>query len=198
MIAAPAFAGALMVAACGDSGRDGQPSPTPEEAAQPPEVEQPPVSIFRPEVAPAPAEPAPPPPYDAVIGFPEGGYALDAAAVEDLGKALESPQLAAGWPIVLRGHSDSAGSDETNLRVSERRAEAVAAWLAEQGVDETRISIVPLGEQNPAEPNAKPDGSPNEAGRARNRRVEISIAPPSAEPEADAEQDVSPAADDAA
>ena len=35
-----------------------------------------------------------------------------------------------------------------------------------------------MGEQNPIAPNALPDGSPNEAGRASNRRVEIDISPP--------------------
>lgn len=70
-----------------------------------------------------------------------------------------------------------AGSDETNMRASRLRAEAIKAWLVEHGVDNERIAIIPFGEQNPVAPNAQPDGRPNEAGRARNRRVDISTAP---------------------
>jgi OOP family OmpA-OmpF porin len=45
-------------------------------------------------------------------------------------------------------------------------------------VAEDRIEIVAFGEQNPVAPNALPDGTPNDEGRAKNRRVEIRVAPP--------------------
>lgn len=48
-------------------------------------------------------------------------------------------------------------------------------FLVENGVEEERIEIVAFGEQNPVEPNALSDGSPNEEGRAANRRVEVTI-----------------------
>ncbi|MEL7217243.1 MAG: OmpA family protein, partial [Pseudomonadota bacterium] len=54
----------------------------------------------------------------------------------------------------------------------------VAEWLIGKGVNQERIDVIVFGEQNPAEPNALPDGSPNEAGRAANRRVEVLIVPP--------------------
>lgn len=143
-------------------------------------------SIIRPEVAPVAAEPAPPPPLNATVGFPDGGQTLGDEAELALREVLESDQLAEGWPIIVRGHSDSVGSDEANLRISLARAESVAEWLVKHEVDEERITVIALGEQNPSAPNALPDGTPNEAGRARNRRVEISIAPESeaSDPEA--------------
>ena len=123
-------------------------------------------------------------PLTARIGFPEGGIALSQAALAQLAKVLQSPQMTAGGGITLRGHSDSAGSDAANLRASKTRAEAVRDWLVDHGVDEDRVTVIAMGEQNPVEPNALPDGSANEAGRSANRRVEIDIAVPSGTPAA--------------
>jgi OOP family OmpA-OmpF porin len=55
------------------------------------------------------------------------------------------------------------------------RAEAVRDWLVENGVAEDRIRTIAFGEQNPIAPNARPDGTPDEDGRAANRRVEIEV-----------------------
>ena len=135
------------------------------------------VSILRPEVeqtnVPVVVEP-----LETTIGFPEGGSELDEAAVEELQKVLSSMQYGRGGPILLSGHSDTAGSDRVNLRAGRERAEAVRDWLIEMGVAEDRIEVLTFGEQNPVEPNALPDGTPNEEGRAANRRVEILITPP--------------------
>jgi OOP family OmpA-OmpF porin len=146
-------------------------SPTPAISASPS------ASIIRPEITPSPID-LPPPPLEQTIGFPGGGADLDPAAEQALATLLESKQLAEDWPITLGGHSDSAGGDQANLAASRKRAEVVAKWLREHDVAEDRIEIVAFGEQNPVAPNANPDGTPNEAGRAKNRRVEIRIAPP--------------------
>lgn len=109
------------------------------------------------------------------ILFPEGTELTEAARAE-LATVMASPQMKAGNAIVLRGHSDSGGTDEVNQRISRERAEAVRDWLVENGVDAERIGVIAFGEQNPAAPNAMPDGTPDEEGRAANRRVEIEIA----------------------
>jgi outer membrane protein OmpA-like peptidoglycan-associated protein len=75
--------------------------------------------------------------------------------------------------ISIEGHTDSHGDDAYNLRLSQRRAEAVKTYLVQQGVAEDRLRTVGLGEQRPVAPNAGPDGSDDEAGRQRNRRVEV-------------------------
>lgn len=132
-------------------------------------------SIFRPEfqVEPIGGEEAPPP-LDSRIEFPEGADLTETAKAE-LATILESPQLAEGGAIILRGHSDSGGDDEANMRVSKERAEAVRDWLVENGVADDRITVIAFGEQNPVAPNALPDGSANEKGRAANRRVDIHV-----------------------
>ncbi len=136
-----------------------------------------PVSILRPDVEQPVQETEPLEPLNVTIGFPDGGTDLDADAIAALEEVVATPQYASGAPIVLRAHSDSGGSDEANADASQARGLAVAAWLIEKGVDEDRIDVIVFGEQNPIEPNALPDGSPNEAGRAANRRVEVLIVP---------------------
>lgn len=154
-------------------------APEPVENLQPPEPEG--KSIIRPAIE--EAEPAPPPiePIEATIGFAKGG-ALDDAGRVALEALLAEPALQAGGPIRLSGHSDSKGSDADNLRTSRRRAEAVRDYLVEKGVAPDRITVIALGETRPIAPNAHPDGSDDEAGRTRNRRVEVEVALPEATP----------------
>lgn len=134
--------------------------------------------------------PAPEPqlaPLDARISFSDGGSELSESATAELASILRSPQIAEGGPILLRAHSDSGGSGEVNMRASRRRGEAVRDYLVENGVDPERITIIAFGEQNPLQPNALPDGTPNEPGRAANRRVDLLIALPDTQEDADAE-----------
>lgn len=138
-----------------------------------------PVSIFRPEAEVAPAE-APLASLEASIEFGEGGYALNDAAKAQLATILQSPQMQQGDRIILRGHTDSMGNDEANLRVSKRRAEAVQDYLIESGVAADRFEIIALGEMRPIAPNAKLDGTPDEEGRAANRRVDVTVTVPGA------------------
>lgn len=136
-------------------------------------------SIIRDDIEEAPSlVEVPPEPVDVTIPFPDGGTDLSPDAQRLLALVVGSDAMKQGWPIVLGGHTDSAGNDRANLRASRARAEAVAAWLVERGVDDERIEVIAFGEQNPIARNARPDGEPDEAGRARNRRVQISITAP--------------------
>ncbi len=174
------LASALVLSGCDNEARE--PAPPPE-----PTTSESPKSIFRPEFqAEAKPEKKRLEPLEARIAFPEGAE-LTEEALAKLAEVVASPQLEAGGAIVLRGHSDAGGGDEINLRISRERAEAVRDWLLEQDVSEERITVIAFGEQNPVAPNARPDGTPNEDGRAANRRVEITIAvaappPPPEEP----------------
>ena len=136
-----------------------------------------PVSIIRPDVEQPELPEVPLEPLEVTIGFPEGGTELDAAATAALELLAASEQVASGGPITLRAHSDAGGNDAANMRASQARGEKVRDWLADKGVAEDRMTIIAFGEQNPVEPNALPDGSPNEAGRAANRRVAITVTP---------------------
>ena len=74
-----------------------------------------------------------------------------------------------GSELLIVGHTDSVGTDAYNLALSERRAQAAAAYLAAQGVDRARLSSRGLGESEPVVPND------SDAGRSKNRRVEVAI-----------------------
>ncbi len=164
-----AMAGALVLAGC--KGREDEPDPeaTPTDG---------PRSIFQDDPAQAGDSvlPAPTlPPLEMTLSFADGTAELTQAVSAELATIVDSPQVAAGGPIILRGHSDSGGDDESNLQSSRERAEAVRDFLVGSGIEEERIEIIAFGEQNPVEPNALPDGTPNEAGRAANRRVEVTV-----------------------
>ena len=178
-----ALALATALAACGS---DAERAPAPEPSSTETGVQN---SIIRDDLA--DTEPLPPPPLaplDGRIGFPEGGADLSESATADLDTLLQSPQMEAGGPIVLRAHSDAGGPGEANQRASQARGEAVRDYLVEGGVAEDRITIIAFGEQNPIAPNANPDGTPNERGRAANRRVEVHIALPGASEDAAPEE----------
>lgn len=74
------------------------------------------------------------------------------------------------WPeirVEVGGHTDSSGSDAYNLKLSQRRAESVRAYLGRKGVDPASLTAQGYGESNPIADNA------TKAGRDRNRRVEL-------------------------
>jgi len=73
--------------------------------------------------------------------------------------------------VEVAGHTDDVGDDQANQVLSERRAAAVASYLESRGVMQERIMIVGAGETHPIANND------TEAGRAENRRVEITIVP---------------------
>ncbi len=76
--------------------------------------------------------------------------------------------------VLIEGHTDSKGSEQYNLRLSQLRADSVKAWLVQNsGVPEYLIETKGYGESRPVAPNTNPDGSDNPQGRAKNRRVEI-------------------------
>ncbi|KPP81810.1 MAG: Outer membrane lipoprotein omp16 precursor [Oceanicaulis sp. HLUCCA04] len=69
------------------------------------------------------------------------------------------------------GHTDSTGGRELNMRLSAQRAQSVAGYLQQVGVNSARFFITGAGPDYPVASNA------TDAGRALNRRVEIKIAP---------------------
>lgn len=77
--------------------------------------------------------------------------------------------------VQLNGYTDAKGDDDYNLALSKRRADAVKAWLAANGVEAARLQAAGLGEADPVASNERPDGSDDPEGRAKNRRVEAVI-----------------------
>jgi OOP family OmpA-OmpF porin len=95
---------------------------------------------------------------------------LTEADLKELPKAVVFVKKYPGAKIRLDGYTDSIGTDEYNMKLSERRATAVKDYLIkEAGVDSSKITAVGHGEADPVADNKTPEG------RAKNRRVEISI-----------------------
>lgn len=78
----------------------------------------------------------------------------------------DNPQI---QKIRIEGHTDSQGSDASNLRLSQNRADAVMAQLIKRGVDPARLTSIGYGESTPIASNA------TAKGRAENRRTEFNI-----------------------
>ena len=74
-----------------------------------------------------------------------------------------------GSTVRIIGHTDSTGSDAINNPLSLQRAESTRAYLADRGVNPARIAVEGRGESQPIADNN------SDAGRARNRRVEIFV-----------------------
>jgi OmpA-OmpF porin, OOP family len=154
------------------------PAPMPEPAPMPPPVVEkaaPPVVVA----------PAPPPPRrrvsfsaESLFGFdqsdvkPEGKAALDRFAAETKGTQFDV--------ISVEGHTDRLGTEDYNQRLSQRRAEAVKAYLiSADGIDSSRISAVGKGESVPV---TKADDCKGGKAKAKliaclqpDRRVEIEV-----------------------
>lgn len=73
--------------------------------------------------------------------------------------------------VLVTGHTDSVGSDEHNMRLSQDRASSVSQYLGSQGVNYGRLNAIGYGESRPIASND------NEGGRSANRRVEIQLTP---------------------
>lgn len=73
--------------------------------------------------------------------------------------------------IEIVGYTDSTGSRAHNMALSQRRAQSVASYLQAQGVEPYRMTVLGAGPDNPVASNA------TAAGRAENRRVEVTLRP---------------------
>jgi outer membrane protein OmpA-like peptidoglycan-associated protein len=106
-------------------------------------------------------------------------FDFDKATLSD--KAQDALQQAASiigekakGRVRIDGHTDAKGDDRYNLRLSERRANAVKTWFVEKArLPSARFATHGYGKQRPVASNTKPDGSDDPEGRQKNRRVEI-------------------------
>jgi len=168
-----------------------KPAPTPAPAAAAPQPA--PAPAPSPVAAPAPAPAAAPvaPPVAAAVVAPPPppqrrtvSLTLGADASFDTGKAELKPEGRAKLDEValklrepgvsvesmtITGHTDSVGKSASNQRLSERRAEAVKAYLVGKGIDGSVIKTTGRGQTQPVADNK------TAPGRAKNRRVEVEI-----------------------
>ncbi|TEA74209.1 outer membrane protein OmpA [Allopusillimonas ginsengisoli] len=92
---------------------------------------------------------------------PEGRQILDQVAAQVDTINLET--------LIATGHTDSIGTEEYNMGLSQRRANAVKDYLVGKGIPADRIYVEGKGETSPVASNSTREG------RAQNRRVEIEI-----------------------
>lgn len=105
---------------------------------------------------------------DSTVLFDTGKHELKPAASAALDKVAAGIKSAKATRVIVEGHTDSVGSDEANMVLSGRRADAVAAYFAERGgVDTAIMETRALGETQPVATNDSAEG------RQKNRRVEI-------------------------
>ncbi len=71
--------------------------------------------------------------------------------------------------VEIQGHTDNIGSDDSNMKLSERRADAVKTYLVNHGIEASRLETRGFGEARPIDTND------TDLGRARNRRIEFVV-----------------------
>jgi OOP family OmpA-OmpF porin len=99
--------------------------------------------------------------FDKSVLKPEARAKLDDLVGKTSAVALEV--------IIAVGHTDSAGTDAYNQKLSVARSEAVKAYLVSKGIERNRVYTEGKGEKQPVADNKTSDG------RAKNRRVEIEV-----------------------
>ncbi len=103
------------------------------------------------------------------IQFAVNSAELTAASktnLQDLAKTLNKYE---DTNILIEGHTDSTGKHDHNVRLSERRANAVSNYLKTLGITGVRLTTVGYGPDQPVSDNSTVDG------RQQNRRVEVAI-----------------------
>jgi outer membrane protein OmpA-like peptidoglycan-associated protein len=106
------------------------------------------------------------------LTFQSGRANVDLAYAPLLQKVRDTVEIFPRSQVVVEGHTDSYGGDESNMALSRQRAEAVAEYMSTQlAIAPYRISAVGYGETRPIANNETPQG------RERNRRIDIRIEP---------------------
>jgi OOP family OmpA-OmpF porin len=158
-------------------GCDGAIAPVAPKAAEPmmaPPVAPPVVMTPPVVVAPPPPPPAQPPAATKVTYAADAFFDFNKAVLKPEGKAklddLSGKVKAINLEVIIAvGHTDSVGGDAYNQKLSVKRSEAVKAYLVSKGMEKNRVYTEGKGESQPVADNK------TDAGRAKNRRVEIEV-----------------------
>ena len=105
------------------------------------------------------------------ITFDTGSYAILPQFRQTMDQVAQTLSQYPQTFVDVYGHTDSTGSDQINIPLSENRARSVADYLYSHGVQAPRIGVRGFGSSQPVASNDTPDG------RAQNRRVEIRLTP---------------------
>lgn len=105
------------------------------------------------------------------VTFDTGSSAVRSGLLSEIDRVATVLKQYPDTLIRVEGHTDSRGTDAYNMELSNQRAGAVKNLLIQRGVAAQRIEVVGFGKTMPVATNE------TEAGRQKNRRVEIKIAP---------------------
>jgi outer membrane protein OmpA-like peptidoglycan-associated protein len=100
------------------------------------------------------------------ILFESGSATIQEESFPRLDRVVEYMQHKPSSRIRIEGHTDNVGNARRNQRLSQARAQAVAAYLTSHGIDEDRVEAVGKGDTEPVASND------TDEGRAQNRRIE--------------------------
>ena len=103
------------------------------------------------------------------VSFASGKWELLPGSEKELDNLAVFLRNSPDVRIEIGGHTDSVGSAGANLLLSQKRAEALVAYLVKKGIGKSRMRWTGHGESQPIAPNGTPEG------RAKNRRVEVEI-----------------------
>ncbi len=103
------------------------------------------------------------------VRFASGSAEIQSRYYSDLDNVVTVLKKNSGIEVVIEGHTDSQGSEESNQELSQKRAEAVMGYFVDKGISQERISAKGHGEARPIADNE------TAAGRAENRRIEIQV-----------------------
>jgi outer membrane protein OmpA-like peptidoglycan-associated protein len=103
------------------------------------------------------------------VKFATAQFSLNSGSQATLDKLLNIMNKYTGTEVLVAGHTDSVGSEASNLELSRKRAKSVLDYLASHGIDKERIAMTYSGESDSKYTNETVEG------RAKNRRVEIAI-----------------------
>jgi outer membrane protein OmpA-like peptidoglycan-associated protein len=101
--------------------------------------------------------------------FDFGKYDLRSEAREKLARLSGIVLGHPGLNLAVEGYTDTVGTDEINMTLSQKRAETVRSYLLEQGLADANVTAQGFGKSSPVADNSTP------AGRQKNRRVEIVV-----------------------
>lgn len=101
------------------------------------------------------------------INFDSGKSTIKNESMPVVEQIIEMMNQAPDIQISVEGHTDSDGSNESNLKLSQARAKAVVDAIVKGGIDKSRLSSAGFGEEKPIAENS------TEEGKAQNRRVEL-------------------------
>jgi peptidoglycan-associated lipoprotein len=145
-------------------------APAKKEAAQEPSVQQAPVkeSAVKEEAKPAPRQEQLKEALENIF-FDFDSYKLTEADRSILAKNAGVMKKDAAAKVRIEGNCDERGSDEYNLALGQKRAEAAKKYLVMMGVAADRLSVISYGKEKPADPGH------DEAAWAKNRRDEFVV-----------------------